>query len=129
VKFEAPDRGIFGYDSIDTPVEVGYGAADEGMGGTGTEVATFQEFGYELIELSDFRVLGYSCAGLPAQGFLHKAGRTHLDRGAIWLVGIFGALKVKAPLGASICAGRAFPSCGLIVRGPATIPRPVSTRA
>lgn len=48
---------------------------------------------------------------------------------AIGLVGNFGALNVNAVLGSSIFSGLALTSWGFIVRGPATMPKPVSTRA
>ncbi len=79
-----------------------------------------------------------ACQTPRLEGWLHKtlpgkrrqgAGTTYLDRIAMGLVGILGpALKVKAVLGSSMFRVLAL-SCGLIDKGPATMPRPVSTRA
>lgn len=55
---------------------------------------------------------------------------TYFDRMlAIGLAGNLGALNVNAVRGSSMLRGLAFTSCGLIARGPATMPSPVSTRA
>lgn len=55
---------------------------------------------------------------------------TYFDRIlVIGLAGNFGALKVNAVRGSSMFKGLALTSWGLIDNGPATIPRPVSTRA
>jgi hypothetical protein len=62
---------------------------------------------------------------------VHKwAVGTYFDRiPPIWAPGNFGALKVKAVRGSCMSIPLAFASCGFTDSGPATIPKPVSTRA
>jgi hypothetical protein len=57
-------------------------------------------------------------------------GRTHLDRiGPNWVPGIFGALKVKAVRGSCASMPLGLASWCFALKGPATTPNPVSTRA
>lgn len=79
-----------------------------------------------------FLSISENCFGESAFSLAKLEGQqsTHFDRIlAIGLPGIFGALNVNAVRGNSMFSGLAFTSCGLIARGPATMPSPVSTRA